>query len=168
MFSAKFRAHLLGFSLLLIPLLLQGCLGSIQYRSSAEIRSGLHADIFNFSDREIAPEKVDALYLEVARLMGITPNSFKPRPQVVLVPPAEIHQKYLALRPSAKTQSGIAVALYIPHENTILIPHFDRTLLTHELAHYFTFHYLSAPRSKWEQIAEEVADKIKNNERIIR
>ena len=168
MFSAKFRVYLLVFSLLLIPLLLQGCLGSIQYRSSAEIQSGLHADIFNFSDREIAPEKVDALYLEVARLMGITPNSFKPRPQVVLVPPAEIHQKYLALRPSAKTQSGIAVALYIPHENTILIPHFDRTLLTHELAHYFTFHYLSAPRSKWEQIAEEVADKIKNNERIIR
>ena len=168
MFSAKFRVHLLAFSLLLIPLLLQGCLGSIQYRSSAEIRSGLHADIFNFSDREIAPEKVDALYLEVARLMGITPNSFKPRPQVVLVPPAEIHQKYLALRPSAKTQSGIAVALYIPHENKILIPHFDRTLLSHELAHYFTFHYLSASRSKWEQIAEEITDKIKNNERIIR
>ena len=168
MFSAKFRVYLLVFSLLLIPLLLQGCLGSIQYRSSAEIRSGLHADISNFSDREIAPEKVDALYLEVARLMGITPNSFKPRPQVVLVPPAEIHQKYLSLRPSAKTQSGVAVALYIPHENKILIPHFDRTLLTHELAHYFTFHYLSAPRSKWEQIAEEVVDKIKNNERIIR
>ena len=168
MFSAKFRVHLLAFSLLLIPLLLQGCLGSIQYRSSAEIRSGLHADIFNFSDREIAPEKVDALYLEVGRLMGITPNSSKPRPQVVLVPPAEIHQKYLSLRPSAKTQSGIAVALYIPHENTILIPHFDRTLLTHELTHYFTFHYLSAPRSKWEQIAEDVTEKIKNNERIIR
>ena len=168
MFFAKFRTRLLGFSLLLIPLLLQGCLGSIQYRSSAAIQDGLHAVILNFSDRDVNSNQVDELYLEVARLMGIAPNSSKPRPQVLLVSPAEIHQKYLALRPSAKTQSGIAVALYIPHENTILIPHFDRTLLSHELAHYFTFHYLSAPRSKWEQIADEITGKIKNNERIIR
>ena len=168
MFSAKFRVYLRAFSLLLIPLLLQGCLGSIQYRSSAEIRSGFHADILNFSDRDVNPDRVDDLYREVAHLMGITPNSSKPRPQVLLVPPAEIHQRYLSLRPSAKTQSEIAVALYIPHENTILIPHFDRTLLSHELAHYFTFHYLSAPRSKWEQIADETTNKIKNNERIIR
>jgi len=168
MFSAKFRVHLLAFSLLLVPLLLQGCLGTIQYRSSAEIRSGFHADILNFSDRDVSPDRVDDLYLEVARLMGITPNSSKPRPKVLLLSPAEIHQRYLSLRPSAKTQGGVAVALYIPHENTILIPHFDRTLLSHELAHYFTFHYLSAPRSKWEQIADEITGKIKHNERIIR
>lgn len=168
MFSAKFRVHLLAFSLLLVPPLLHGCLGTIQYRSSAEIRSGFHADIFNFSDRDLNPDRVDDLYLEVARLMGITPNSSKPRPKVLLVSPAEIHQRYLSLRPAAKTQSGIAVALYIPLENTILIPHFDRTLLSHELAHYFTFHYLSARRSKWEQIADEITGKIKNNERIIR
>jgi hypothetical protein len=30
--------------------------------------------------------------------------------------------------------------------------------LTHELAHYFTFHYLSAPRSQWEAIADRVVD----------
>jgi len=168
MFSAKFRAHLPAFSFLLIPLLLQGCLGSIQYRSSPGVRTGLHADIVNFSDREINPDKVDELYLEVARLMAINPDQSKPRPQVLVVPPSDIHQKYLALRPSAKTQSGIAVALYIPHENKILIPHFDRTLLSHELAHYFTFQYLFAPRSKWEQIADEITGKIKNNERIIR
>ena len=133
MFSAKFRVHLLAFSLLLVPLLLQVCLGTIQYRSSAEIRSGFHADILNFSDRDVSPDSVDDLYLEVARLMGITPNSSKPRPKVLLLSPAEIHQRYLSLRPSAKTQGGVAVALYIPHQNTILIPHFDRTLLSHEL-----------------------------------
>lgn len=166
--SAKFRARLLALSLLLIPLLLQGCLGGIQYHFSAAIQDGRHAVIFNFSDRAVSPDQVDDLYLEVARLMGITPNSSKPRPQVLLVSPVEIHKRYLSLRPSAKTQGGIAVALYIPHEDKILIPRFDRTLLSHELAHHFTFQYLSAPRSKWEQIADEITGKIQSNERIIR
>jgi len=31
--------------------------------------------------------------------------------------------------------------------------------LTHELAHYFTFNYLSVPRSQWEAIADRVVDK---------
>lgn len=168
MLTSKLRSRLLVLSSILTSLLLQGCLGSVQYRSSPGVRTGLHADIVNFSDREINPDKVDELYLEVARLMAINPDQSKPRPQVLVVPPSDIHQKYLALRPSAKTQSGIAVALYIPHENKILIPHFDRTLLSHELAHYFTFQYFSAPRSKWEQIADEITGKIKNNERIIR
>ena len=168
MYVPKSRAPLATLFLFLIPLLLQGCLGSIQYRPSTAIQSGLHADIFNFSDRDLNPDRVDDLYLEVARLMGVTPNSSKPRPQVLVVSPVEIHKRYLSLRPTAKTQGGIAVALYIPHEDTILIPHFDRALLSHELTHYFTFQYLSAPRSKWEQIAEEITDKIKNKERIIR
>ncbi len=158
MFSARPRFLLLVLSLLLLPLLLQGCLGSVQYLASPGVRTGLHADILNFSDREIAPEKVDALYLDVARLMGITPSSSKPRPQVLVVSPAQIHQEYLRLGQSAKAQDGVALALYIPHANRILIPHFDRTLLTHELAHYFTFHYLSAPRSQWEAIADKVVD----------
>ena len=159
MFSAKSKYCLAVLPLLLLPLLLlQGCLGGVQYLANPGLQTGLHTDILNFSDSEIAPDAVDALYLKVARLMGVTPDSSKPRPQVLVVSPNHIHQKYLMLRPSAKTQNGVAVALYVPHENRILIPHFDRALLTHELAHYFTFHYLSAPRSQWEAIADRVVD----------
>ena len=164
----KSRAPLLAFTLALISILFQGCLSSIEYRTSPDVRAGLHTEIINFSDRDLSPERVDDLYLEVARLMRITPDSSKPRPKILLVSPAEIHQRYLSLRPSAKTQDGIAVGLFIPHENKILISHFDRIILSHELAHFFTFQYLSAPRSKWEQIAEQLTDKIRNNERIIR
>jgi hypothetical protein len=164
----KPRAPLLALFLTLISILLQGCLGSIAYRTSPEIQAGLYTEIINFSDRELNPERVDDLYLEVARLMRITPDGSRPRPKILLVSPSEIHQKYLSLRPSAKTQDGIAVGLFLPHENRILISHFDRAILSHELAHFFTFQYLSVPRSKWEQIAEQVADKIRNNERIIR
>lgn len=62
---------------------------------------------------------------------------------------------------STKAQDGVALARstsLMPHANRILIPHFDRTLLIHELAHYFTFHYLSAPRSQWEAIADRVVE----------
>jgi hypothetical protein len=55
MYVPKSRAPLGAFFLFLIPLLLQGCLGSIQYRPSAAIQSGLHADIFNFSNRGLPP-----------------------------------------------------------------------------------------------------------------
>lgn len=158
MFSAKSKYCLAGLPLLLLPFLLQGCLGGVQYLANPGLQTGLHTDIVNFSDSEIAPDKVDALYLDVARLMGITPDISKPRPQVLVVSPTQIHQEFLRLGPSAKTQDGIAIALYIPYANRILIPHFDRTLLTHELAHYFTFHYLSAPRSQWEAIADRVVD----------
>ena len=159
MFFGRSRSPLLVLSLLLLPLLLQGCLGSVQYLANPDVRTGVHADIVNFSDREITSGSADELYLKVARLMSITPDPAKPRPQVLVVSPTHIHQEYLQLHPSAKTQDGIALALYIPRENTILIPHFDRTLLTHELAHYFTFHYLSAPRSRWEEIADRVVDQ---------
>jgi hypothetical protein len=168
MFYPKSRAPLVAFSLALISILLQGCLGSIAYRTNPEIQTGLHTEIVNFSDRDLNPERVDDLYLEVAHLMRITPNSSRPRPKILVVSPSEIHQRYLSLRPSAKTQDGIAVGLFIPHENKILISHFDRIILSHELAHFFTFQYLSAPRSKWEQIAEQVTDKIRNNGRIVR
>jgi hypothetical protein len=162
------RTSLLGLLLVLISIVFQGCLGSISYRTSPELQTGLYTEIVNFSDRDLNPERVDDLYLEVARLMGITPDSSKPRPKILVVSPSEIHQRYVKLRPSAKTQDGIAVGLFIPHENKILISHFDRTILSHELAHFFTFHYLPAPRSKWEQIAERITDKIRHNERIVR
>ena len=159
MFSVQSKSCLNVLPLLLLPfLLLQGCLGSVQHLANPGLQTGLHADILNFSDSKITPDAVDALYLKVARLMGITPNTSKPRPQVLVVSPTQIHQEFLRLGRSAKTQDGIAIALYIPYANKILIPHFDRTLLTHELAHYFTFHYLSAPRSQWEAIADRVVD----------
>ena len=159
MFTRKLRCCLLVLPLFVLSLLLQACLGSTQYLTNPGVLTGFHVDIFNFSDREITSSSADELYLKVARLMSITPDPAKPRPQVLVISPTHIHQEYLQLHPSAKTQDGIALALYIPRENKILIPHFDRTLLTHELAHYFTFHYLSAPRSKWEEIADKVMGK---------
>jgi hypothetical protein len=164
MLLAKSKSYLVLISLLLLPLLVEGCLGGVQYLPNPGLQSGTYTDIFNFSDSEIDPKKVDQLYLDVARLMGVTPDTSKPRPQVLVVSSADIHQEYLRLRPSAKTQDGIALALYIPYADKILIPHYDRVLLTHELAHYFTFHYLSAARSDWEAIA----DKVVNEERAAR
>jgi len=150
--------------LLLLSTLLQGCLTNTKYLANPRIRTGTYVDIWSYSDAEIKAEEVDRLYLKVARLMDIIPDSSVPRPQVLIVSPAYIQKKHLSIQPSAKTRTGVAVALYIPQKAQILIPHFDRTLLTHELAHYFTYHYVSASRSNWEWIA----DKTVNNERVIR
>jgi hypothetical protein len=158
MYSAKLTSYLVVLPLLLLPLVVQGCLGRVQYLPHPGLHVGAHTDVVNFSDSEIDSRTVDQLYLKVARVMGITPDTSRPRPQVLVVPPAKIHQEYLRLHHSAKAQNGTAIALYVPYANRILIPHYDRTLLTHELAHYFTFHYLSAPRSQWEAIADRVVD----------
>lgn len=143
---------------MLLPILLQGCLGGTGYRAYPRARTSVYTDIWNFSDHEIAADQVDVLYRRVARLMAITPNNSTPRPQVLVVSPAYIQEKYLTIHPLAAARNGTALAVYIPHQNQILIPGFDRTLLTHELAHYFTFHYLSIPRSGWEAIADQVVD----------
>lgn len=156
MFSSTSRSPLFALCLSLIPLLLQGCLGSTQYLAHPHVRHGVYVDVFNFSDSEIHRDDVDKLFLEVARLMGITPDRSKPRPQVLIVSPAQIQQEYVRFRPAAKRRGQMAMALYIPHQNKILIPHFDRTLLVHELAHYFTSRYLFVPRSKWEEIADQI------------
>ena len=161
---AKSRSPLLVLTFLLLPFLFQGCLSTTRFRANPRIQIGTYVDIWSFSDAEINPKEVDKLYLKVARLMDITPDESIPRPQVLLVSPAYIHHMHLSIHPSAKTRTGVAIALYIPQKNQILIPHFDRTLLMHELAHYFTYHYVSAPRSKWEWIAEKTV----NNERVIR
>ena len=150
MFSLTSRFHLLVLFLASIPVLLQGCGGSTQYLAQPHVRSGVYADVFNFSDTEIHRDDVDKLYLEVADLMAITPDRSKPRPQVFIVSAAQIRQEYVRFRPAAKTSGRMAMALYIPHQNKILIPYFDRTLLVHELAHYFSSQYLSLPQSKWE------------------
>lgn len=155
--TGKLRG-LVVFSLLLLPFLLQGCLGGARYLAYPRARTSVYTDLWNFSDHEIAADQVDALYRRVARLMAITPEHSKPRPQVLVVSPAYIQEKYLTIHPLAATRGGTALAVYIPHQNQILIPDFDRTLLTHELAHYFTFHYLSIPRSGWEAIADQVVD----------
>jgi len=163
MTSARLRFPLLVISLLLLSTLLQGCLSTTRYRANPRIQIGTYVDIWSFSDAEINPKEVDKLYLKVARLMDITPDGSIPRLQVLIVSPAYIQKKHLSTQPSAKTRTGVAVALYIPQKAQILIPHFDRTLLTHELAHYFTYHYVSASRSNWEWIAEKTV----NNERVI-
>ena len=163
MTSARLRFPLLVISLPLLSILLQGCLSSTRHLANPRIRTGTYVDIWSFIDSEINPEEVDELYLKVARLMDITPDGSIPRLQVLIVSPAYIQKKHLSTQPSAKTRTGVAVALYIPQKAQILIPHFDRTLLTHELAHYFTYHYVSASRSNWEWIAEKTV----NNERVI-
>lgn len=160
----KLRFPLLLLTLFILPLFFQGCLTTTRYRADPRVRTGTYVDIWSFIDTEINHEEIDELYLKVAGLMDIIPDSSVPRPQVLIVSPTHIHQKLLRIHPSAQTQDGAAIALYIPQRNQILIPHLDRRLLTHELAHYFTYHYISVPRSKWEWIA----DKVVNNERVIR
>ena len=164
MTSAGLRSPLLVISLLLLSTLLQGCLSTTRYRANPRIQIGTYVDIWSFIDAKINPEEVDELFLRVARLMDITPDESIPRLQVLIVSPAYIQKKHLSIQPSAKTRTGVAIALYIPQKDQILIPHLDRTLLTHELAHYFTYHYVSASHSRWEWIA----DKTVNNERVIR
>jgi hypothetical protein len=161
---AKSRSPLVVLAFLLPPLLFQGCLSTTRYRANPKIHIGTHVDIWSFSDAEINSEEVDELFLKVARLMDIVPYESTPRPQVLIVSPTYIRHKHLSIHPSAKARAGVAAALYIPQKAQILIPHFDRTLLTHELAHYFTYHYVSASRSSWEWIAEKTV----NNERVIR
>ncbi len=156
---SKLRSALGALSLSM--LLTEGCIANIQYRSSPTVQRGDYNEIFNFSDSAIDHKIVDELYLKVANVMNVTPDKSKPRPKVQVVSPAEIHNEYLRLWPSAKYRSDIALALYIPHENKILIPYFDRKLLAHELAHYFTFHYMSVSRSKWEEIADKVVENLK-------
>jgi len=89
MFSAKSQSYLIVVPLLLLPLLVEGCLGDVQYLPNPGLRSGAYTDIFNFSDSEIDPKQVDQLYLDVARLMGVTPDTSKPRPQVLVVSPTD-------------------------------------------------------------------------------
>lgn len=155
---SRSRSVVCIFSMFLLALVLQGCPATVQYRSTPGILAGAYVDLFNFSDRAIHPAAVDKIYLEVARLMRITPSRFKPRPKVLVVSPAQIYMEHSRLRPSTKRSSGIALALYIPHEDKILIPDFDRALLTHEMVHYFAFRYLSVPRFQWEAIANRVVD----------
>lgn len=158
MFSpvSRSRSVVCILSMALLALLLQGCPASVQYHSAPNIRAGAYVDLFNFSDRAIHPAAIDEIYLEVARLMHITPSRFKPRPRVLVVSPAHIYREDFRLRPSTKRLNGIAVALYIPQEDKILIPDFDRALLTHEMVHYFAFRYLSVPRPKWEEMADAI------------
>ena len=59
MFSATSRSYLVGVSLLLLPLLVGGCLGSAQYMPTPGLRSGASSDIVNFSDSEIDSKKVN-------------------------------------------------------------------------------------------------------------
>ena len=157
-------SHLRLFVLLvfLLPLLLEGCLGNTQYLPNPQIRSGAYVDIWNFSDSEINPKEVDKLYRKVARLLNIVPDPSILRPQVLLVPPAYIHERYLRTHPLTKTQDAHAIALYIASKDQILIPYFDRALLMHELVHYFSFHYIYAPRLKWEEIADWIVSSAKN------
>jgi hypothetical protein len=158
-FSSRVRSPRLVFALVLLPLLVQGCVYGTHYLATPKVRTGAYVDIWNFSDNEINPDDVDQLYVKVAHLMGISPEGSPHRLQVLVVSLARINQMHVTFRALAKTQDRIATALYIPSRDQILISHFDRTLLAHELAHYFTFHYLPAPRFIWEEIADEIVQE---------
>ena len=161
-FSATSRPPLRVLPLFLLPFLVQGCLFGTQYSVNPRIQYGAYVDIWNFSHSEINSKEVDELYLLVAHLLSIIPDRSIPHPQMLLVSPSYIQQQYLRFRPSATTEGGVATALYIPFKNQILIPYNDRSLLIHELAHYFAYHYPLAPRFKWEEIADMTVDNGKD------
>jgi hypothetical protein len=136
-----------------------GCAG-VSYRGEATVTPTRYATIENFSDEAIAPEQVDGLLEEVAEILGVILDPRKPKVRILVVSPSRIADLYASVAATA-LHGARAAALYFPGASVVLIPHYDRTLLGHELAHYLTDHYLRAvPRRHWEKIAHQVEDRL--------
>jgi hypothetical protein len=147
---------------------LEGCAGRTLYLPTPAVQDGRYVTIINFSDRAISPDEADDIFLLVARLMNVTLSRSRPRPHIHIVSPTQIQREYLRFYPYARTGEGIAVALYLPALQRVLLPYFDRTILAHELAHYFVSEYFWVPRSQWEEIAEDVATKLTRQHSLYR
>lgn len=142
----------------LVPLA-TGCAG-VSYRAEPTTSATRYATIENFSDEPIAPEQVDGLLEEVAGILKVALDPSKPKVRILVVSPTRIADLYRSVAATA-VHGARAAALYFPGASLILVPHYDRMLLGHELAHYLTDHYLkSVPRRDWEKIAHHVEDRL--------
>jgi hypothetical protein len=144
---------------LVSPLLVSGCGGMHAYRPDAEVIQSRYTTIVNYTTDPVDPDRVDAVLLEVADILGVQLDPAVPRPHIVLTTPPRIADVY---EPAGTrfAWDPRAVALYYPGSRVAMIPYFDRSLLGHVLAAYVTEHYLTAPRSEWERIARSVEWKL--------
>lgn len=144
-------ASLMGLSLVAFT----GCATVNAYRSEPVVTRSAFTVIENYTTESIDPDKVDAVFLEVTALLGVTLDPGVRKPHVVVTSPDVIARLY---NRAAAGRAGHeqAAAAYIPRASVVLIPYFDRPLLGHELAHYLTEHYLDVPRDEWEDIAYRI------------
>ncbi len=149
------RSSRIGLICLLTFPLLAGCASLNAYRTESVLIQSRFTTIENYSNSGIDPEQVDQLLLQVAEILRVQLNPAAQKPRIVVTDPDRITRFYTT--ESATFPGPVrAAALYFPGTSLILIPYFDRTYLGHELAHYFSDHYLKAPRSEWEGIAHAV------------
>lgn len=148
-------------AVLTLPLfLIIGCASVQTYRSDAVVVRSEFAVIENYGTTAVVPEQVDGLLREVAGILGVELDAAKPKVRILVTTPERIAALYRASAVVA-THGADAEGLYFPGASLVLVPHFDRTLLGHELAHYITDHYLkNAARQDWEKIAYRVERKL--------
>lgn len=139
--------------------LIVGCAG-LDYRDRSTLSHTRYATVENFGDEQITAEQVDGLLEEVAEILNVTLSPAVPKVRIVVTSSAEIADLYRRIV-TVVPHGPDARALYFPGASLVVIPHYDRRILGHELAHYLTDHYLtSTPRRSWERIAHRVEDAL--------
>jgi hypothetical protein len=153
--SDRFRC----LALCVLTLLVTGCAG-VAYRERSTLVHTRYATVENFGEEEITAEQIDGLLEEVAEILQVGLRPGVPKVRIQVTTPVQIGSLYRQVVKVAP-HGSIARALYVPGANLILIPHYQRSVLGHELAHYLTDHYLkSTPRSQWERVAYMVEDAL--------
>ena len=153
------RASPAGLLVLVGLPILAGCASLNAYRAESVLIHSRFTTIENYANSGIDPEQVDQLLLQVAEILGVRLNPAVPKPRIVVTDPDRIARFY-TIESAAFPGHVRAAALYFPGTSLILIPYFDRTYLGHELAHYFSDHYLKTPRAEWEEIAHAVERRL--------
>jgi hypothetical protein len=145
---------------------LTGCASLNAYRPQAERLEGRFVSIQNYGTAPVDPAAVDDLLVEVAAILDVTLDPAKPKARVMVTSPDRIATMHRAAAASAPGGS-YAVALYFPG-GLVMVPHVDRALLGHELAHYVTDRYLpGVARSDWEDVAERVERQLARAKRRV-
>ena len=153
-------------ALFVLTLSVTGCAG-VAYRERSTLVHTRYATVENFGEEEITAEQIDGLLEEVAEILQIGLRPGVPKVRIQVTTPAQIGGLYRQVVKVAPHGSH-ARALYVPGANLILIPHYQRSVLGHELAHYLTDHYLkSTPRSQWERVAYMVEDALPASPRTL-
>jgi hypothetical protein len=148
-----------GLTFLLLFPVLTGCGSLNAYRTESVLLQSRFTTIENYAISEIDPREVDDLLLQVAEILGVQLDPTIPKPRIVVTTSSRIASLYSSASVAFPGHVR-AAALYFPGANLVMIPHFDRIILGHELAHYITDHYLKAPRPEWEEIAHRVEWKL--------
>jgi hypothetical protein len=149
----------------LLPVVL-GC-ADVNYRERSALSHSRFATVENFGDENISAEQIDDLLEEVAEILNVTLSANKPKVRVMVMSSGRIADLFRQVV-TAAPHGADARAFYLPGASLIAIPHYSRSVLGHEMAHYLTEHYLqSTPRHSWERIALMVEDALPDTPRIV-